>query len=423
MFRRLSLPLVLVAACATGADAQPPKGPTLWQIRADAAQRPAGDDLKKLEATVLALFGRTTDLKTGAPPRVEGGLALFAIRAEAKETAHVRIDGERLAMTQIVPGSELFIRFQDFPNCTRHTFAYEVEVASVQSGGQSFRPADRRLTAGPLQIEFYNPHPDSLPNPDAPKGEVKRATWKASKVFPGTERDWAVYVPARCKPGGPPACVMVFQDGIGYLAGDARVPVVFDNLIGRGELPPIVGVFINPGQHADRPRGRTASNRSFEYDTLSDAYARFLLEEMLPEAEKLAGVKLRTDPASRAICGQSSGGICAFTVAWEKPDQFGKVLSGIGSFTNIRGGDVYPGKIRKGPKKNLRVFLQDGSNDLDNNNGNWFLANQQMAGALAFRGYDFTFVTGSGFHSGKHLASIMPDALRWLWRDYRPAGK
>jgi enterochelin esterase-like enzyme len=423
MLRRLSLPLVFLLACSTGADAQQPKAPTLWQIRADVAKRPAADDLKRIEGNVIALFGRTADLKAGAQPRVEGGLALFAIRADAKESAHVRIDGERLSMTQIVPGSELFIRFQDFPNCTRHTFVYEVEIASVQSGGQSFRPADRRLTGGPLQIEFYNPHPDSFPNPDLPRGEVRRATWKTSKVFPGTERDWAVYVPAQCKPDGPPACVMVFQDGIGYVGGDARVPVVFDNLIGRGELPPIVGVFINPGQHTDRPRGRTATNRSFEYDTLSDAYARFLLEEMLPEAEKLAGVKLRTDPASRAICGQSSGGICAFTVAWEKPDQFGKVLSGIGSFTNIRGGDVYPGRIRKGPKKNIRVFLQDGSNDLDNNNGNWFLANQQMAKALAFRGYDYTFVTGEGFHSGKHLAAIMPDALRWLWRDYRPTGE
>jgi enterochelin esterase family protein len=166
-------------------------------------------------------------------------------------------------------------------------------------------------------------------------------------------------------------------------------------------------------------------NRSFEYDTLSDQYARFLLEEILPEVQK--SVNLRQDAASRAISGASSGGICAFTVAWERPEAFSKVLSWIGSFTNIAsgesrraGGHNYPALIRKTPKKPIRVFLQDGENDLDNAHGNWPLANQQMAKALAFAGYDYQFVYGKGFHSAAHGRAILPDSLRWLWRDYRP---
>ncbi len=201
-----------------------------------------------------------------------------------------------------------------------------------------------------------------------------------SKIFAGTRRDWWVYVPAQYRPESP-ASVMVFQDGAGP---KDYVPTVFDNLIAKKDMPVTVGIFIQPGTRADG-----GSNRSFEYDTLSDQYARFLLEEILPEVEKT--VKLRHDAASRAIAGASSGGICAFTVAWERPNEFSKVLSWIGSFTNIasgktvrEGGHNYEALIRKTPKKPIRVFLQDGSNDLDNNNGNWPLANQTMAKSLSF---------------------------------------
>jgi enterochelin esterase family protein len=210
---------------------------------------------------------------------------------------------------------------------------------------------------------------------------------------------------------------MVWQDG-----GGAKnyVPVVLDNLIHKGAIPATVAVFINPGAFAD---GR--SNRSFEYDTLSDQYARFLLEEILPEVEK--GVNLRQDADGRAIAGISSGGICAFTAAWERPDRFGKVLSWVGSFTGIAarledgrlsrpGGNDYPVIIRKSAPKPIRVFLQDGSRDLDNEHGNWPLANQEMERALAYKGYDYRFVFGHGFHSDRHGRAILPDSLRWLWR-------
>lgn len=276
------------------------------------------------------------------------------------------------------------------------------------------------LTATPLAsaIDDYKLGPDSMEHPGIPKGKVIKFTWK-SEIFPGTVRDYWVYVPAQYD-NKKPACVMVFQDGGGYqdLKGSFRVPTVFDNLIHKKEMPVTIGIFINPGAlSATNGKEKPRSNRSFEYDTLSDQYARFLEKEMLPEVAK--SYNLRKDAAGRAICGISSGGICAFTVAWQRPDLFSKVLSHVGSFTNIRGGDVYPGLIRRTAKnpKPIRVFLQDGENDLDNQFGNWPLANRQMASALKFAHYDFRFVMGDGKHSGKHGGAILPESLRWLWRD------
>ena len=266
-------------------------------------------------------------------------------------------------------------------------------------------------------FDDYKHGPDSFPQDGVPKGKVTGPLKWKSETFAGTERDYWVYVPAQYKPEEP-ACVMVFQDGGGYVGekGAHRVPVVFDNLIHQKAMPVTVGVFINPGTFpAADPKAKGRSNRSFEYDTVSDQYARFLEKEMLPEVEKT--VKLRPDAAGRAICGASSGGICAFTAAWERPAMFSKVLSTIGSFTNIRGGDVYPGLIRKTERKPIRVFLQDGSGDLDNLHGNWPLANLQMAGSLKFMGYDYKLVYGEGAHNGKQAGAILPDALRWLWRD------
>lgn len=267
-------------------------------------------------------------------------------------------------------------------------------------------------------IDDYKLGSDSMEHSGVPKGKVTKSTWK-SEIFPGTVRDYWVYVPAQYDEKKP-ACVMVFQDGGSYqdLKGSFRVPTVFDNLIHKEEMPVTIGIFINPGAiPATSGNAKPRSNRSFEYDTLSDQYARFLEKEMLPEVAK--SYNLRKDAAGRAICGISSGGICAFTVAWQRPDLFSKVLSHVGSFTNIRGGDVYPGLIRRTEKnpKPIRVFLQDGENDLDNQFGNWPLANRQMALALKFAHYDFRFVMGDGKHSGKHGGAILPESLRWLWRD------
>jgi enterochelin esterase-like enzyme len=267
-----------------------------------------------------------------------------------------------------------------------------------------------------VAADDYQLGPDSQPQADVPQGRIAQHKW-TSQIFPGTVRDYWVYVPAQYD-GATPACVMVFQDGGGYQnpKGQFRVPVVFDNLIHKKEMPVTVGIFVNPGTIPPAgPGQKPLSNRSFEYDTLSDQYVRFLEQEILPEVGKT--VKLRQDAAGRAIGGISSGGICAFTAAWERPDLFSKVLSHVGSFTNIRGGDVYPGLIRKTERKPIRVFLQDGENDLDNLHGSWPLANRQMAAALRFMKYDYEFVMGDGGHNGKHGGAILPRSLKWLWRD------
>ncbi len=276
-----------------------------------------------------------------------------------------------------------------------------------------------------LAAEKYELGPDSKRQTDVPKGTVTKHRW-TSKIFPGTERDYWIYVPQQYD-AKTPACVMVFQDGGSYQneEGQFRVPVVFDNLIHKKEMPVTIGIFISPGTvPAARSGEKGRSNRSFEYDSLGDQYAKFLLEEMLPEVNK--NYNLATEPGKRAICGISSGGICAWTVAWERPEAFGKVLSHVGSFTNIRGGHVYPALIRKTEHKPIRVFLQDGSADLDNLHGNWPLANQEMAAALKFAKYDYKFEFGEGGHNGIHGGAILPDSLRWLWREDAPkasAGK
>jgi enterochelin esterase-like enzyme len=271
-----------------------------------------------------------------------------------------------------------------------------------------------------LAAEDYPPGPDSQPQPGVPQGEVKKFTFETSKLFPGTKRHWWLYVPKQYD-AAKPACAMVFFDGGGFTKPDSgfRVPVVFDNLIAKKDMPVTVGIFISPGTvSANEPGKKDRSNRSFEYDSMGDLNARFVTEEILPEVRKL--VKLTDDPAGWGTCGTSSGGIAAFTLAWEKSDRFQKVISYIGSFTNIRGGYDYPALIRKtkDKPKPLRVFLQDGAADLDNLHGLWPLSNKDMAAALKFAGYDHRFELGTGGHSGKQGTAILPDVLRWLWRDY-----
>ena len=268
--------------------------------------------------------------------------------------------------------------------------------------------------------EQYVLGPDSERQNDVPKGVVTKHEW-VSTIFEGTKREYFVYVPAQYD-GTQPACLMVFQDGHTYVeeAGQFRVPIVFDNLIHRGEMPVTIGLFINPGHKGDViPENRwRPDNRSFEYDTLSDQYARFVVEELLPHVVTEHKLNVSANADDRAICGISSGGICAFTAAWEHPEWFNKVLSHVGSFTNIRGGHHYEAMIRKTDRKPIRVFLQDGENDLDNEHGNWWLANLQMEKSLKFKGYDYRFVGGTGGHSGKHGGVILPESLIWLWRDH-----
>ena len=280
-----------------------------------------------------------------------------------------------------------------------------------------FIPAFALVLGSAIAADDYAFGPDSERQPGVPEGKVAGPIRFKSKVFEGTERDYWVYVPAQYK-AEEPACVMVFQDGGSYVnaKGQFRAPVVMDNLIHKKEMPVTVGIFVSPGEFpSPDPKGKARSNRSFEYDTVSNQYASFLEKELLPEVGKT--VKLRADASGRAICGISSGGICAFTAAWERPDLFSKVLSHVGSFTNIRGGDVYPGRIRKTPMKPIRLFLQDGCGDLDNEHGSWPLMNLHMAASLRRMGYDYKFAYGDGGHNDRHGAAILGESLRWLWRE------
>jgi sugar lactone lactonase YvrE/enterochelin esterase-like enzyme len=271
-------------------------------------------------------------------------------------------------------------------------------------------------------VSGFKPTADHEIRPGVPRGTITPMPEWTSKLYPGTTRKWWVYVPSQYKPDGS-AALMVFQDGHDYVneKGNWRVPIVFDNLIARGEMPVTVAVFLNPGHAPTRPAPKNdwgASNRSLEYNSLGDRYARFLLEEIIPEVERQ--YPLSRDPELRAIAGASSGGIAAFTVAWERPDQFRKVLSTIGSFVHLAGGHDYPALIRKTERRPLRVYLEDTSGDNDNPYGNWPIANEQMHAALKYMGYDtrFDFAEGYG-HNSQHGGSVFPDALRWLWRKER----
>jgi len=293
-----------------------------------------------------------------------------------------------------------------------------------------------RLLTGPFRIALllalvavimlgkryarYALGPDAQPHAGVPKGMITEFNQANSKTFPGFERKWWLYVPVQYD-GKKPAALMVFQDGEGYMKrhGRWRVPVVLDNLIARNDLPVMGAVFVNPGICIGKnPDGKPIdSDRSVEYDTLSPAYATFLLEEILPEVQK--HIRITDDPNGRGICGCSSGGIAAFTVAWQRPDQFRKVLSFSGSFTNIRGGQVYPSLVRQADKKPIRIFQQSGSNDMVVSEwGSWAEANKAMAAALDEKGYDHQFVFGHDVHCGKEGPSLFPAAMRWLWRDY-----
>ena len=268
-------------------------------------------------------------------------------------------------------------------------------------------------------VEKYPIDSASVEHPGVPKGEVLRFVFEQSKIFPGTWREYWVYVPAQYKPDKP-ACVYVNQDGIQW-----KAPTVFDNLIYKNEMPVTIGVFVTPGRVLTDSGSNSLNrfNRSFEYDGLGDAYARFILSEILPEVEKKKTsdgreIRLSKNGNDRAIGGSSSGAICAFTAAWEHPEAFSRVFSAIGTYTGLRGGDRYPVLVRKYEPKPIRVFLQDGSNDLDIYAGDWWKANEMMERSLIFSGYEVNHAWGEGGHNGNQGTAIFPNAIRWLWKDW-----
>ena len=270
------------------------------------------------------------------------------------------------------------------------------------------------------QVEYVL-GPDSQVQDGVPRGRIEQFQWE-SEIYPGSEHDVWVYVPAQYDTENA-AAVMIFQDGAGFVATEGgspwMTPVVLDNLIHKREMPVTVGIFVQPGiLPAAGPEQRERYNRSYEYDALGPRYARFLIEDILPEVARRFALRLTDDPNLRAIGGSSSGGIAAFTAAWNRPDAFRRVLTFVGSFTDLRGGNVYPELVRKREPLPLRIYQQDGKNDQDIYGGAWFEANQELAAALKFAGYDHQFVVGEEGHNNRHGRAILPDALRWLWRDW-----
>ncbi len=276
----------------------------------------------------------------------------------------------------------------------------------------------------------YRLGPDSFPQEGVPKGEIRGPFVIKSNVYPGTQHTYWVYVPAQYDPKVPTA-LMVFQDGQAFKDenADMRAQNVMDNLIYRREIPVMIGVFINPGRTPEQTEpspkagwGDGFTNRGVEYNTPDDKYARVITEELMPALDR--DYNISKDPNQRGIGGSSSGAIAAFMVAWERPNAFRKVLSNVGSFTNIHGGDVYTERVLKSKKKPIRIFLCDGRNDNRGmRNGkydarwDWFLQNVRLKDALEKKGYDMTYTWGMNNHGQRFGGAILPEMMRWLWRD------
>ncbi|MBK5280203.1 MAG: gluconolactonase [Bacteroidia bacterium] len=253
-------------------------------------------------------------------------------------------------------------------------------------------------------------------NPAIPKGDILGPFVWNSKIYPGTVRNYWLYLPKQYD-ATKPACTMVVQDGLSRANG-WRLPSVLDSLIAIKDIPVVIGIFIDHGTVSSTGKENYPRfNRSFEYDALGDRYSKFLLDEILPEVSR--SYNLSTDPNDRSIAGASSGAICAFNVAWERPNEFRRVLSTIGTYVGLRGGDEFATLVRKTEAKPIRVFLQDGTKDLNIYGGDWWMANQNMLSALTYAGYEVNHAWGEGGgHDSKHSITILADALKWLWKDY-----
>jgi len=290
-------------------------------------------------------------------------------------------------------------------------------------------PTPPEMPPGPNPDSQYRLGPDSLPQEGVPKGEIRGPYTLPSKIFPGTQHTYWVYVPAQYDPSVPTA-LMIYQDGQAFKDenGDLRAQNVMDNLIYRREIPVMIGVFINPGRTPDQPEpspknwGDDTTNRRTEYNTPDDKYARVITEELMPVLYEEYNIS--KDPEMHGIGGSSSGAIAAFEVAWERPNDFRKVLSNVGSFVNLRGGYVYPERVLASEKKPIRIFLCDGRNDhrgtlhgAYDEKLDWFLQNVRLMKALTQKGYDLNYTWGMNLHGQKFGGAIMPDMMRWLWRD------
>jgi enterochelin esterase-like enzyme len=342
------------------------------------------------------------DIKKGTAVVSEGPDFLWAVESEKQPILFV--DDQRIGPLKRASKNGVWTYSGKLKTGTSHAFYYTID--GKRFGG---------LT------DFHAYGPDSYLQSGVPKGKLSEKMVHTSKIYPGMKSDYWVYTPAQYDPNTP-AALMVWNDGYQLVERDGvtRAQNVFDNLTYQKKIPVIVHVLISPGTVGEK------AMRSIEYDMVSDQYDRFLNEELLPEV--YAKYNIRRDAYSHAIAGNSSGGICSFNAAWWHPDLFSRVLSRIGTFTSIQwkpgvidGGNIFPFAVRKEPKRNIRVWLQDGSEDMENRQGSWPLQNIQMANALKIRDYDFHFVFGNGTHNHAQGESELPEEMQWLWRDYDPA--
>ena len=361
---------------------------------------------ERLHQQVTRLFGHQALLKHRAAVKVEGTTVAWACLA-ATPAVVKRADGRTLGEMMRLGDDGLQVLAMDLPNFTQMSYQVQAE-GQVQQGGE-------------VRVEHFPEPREAIPNPSIPSGRLEAFEWTQSRVFPESHRRVTVYIPANYHPAL--RCgLMVWQDGSRHAdlrAGGLRAPVVMDHLIHTGDMPPVIGIFVDPGRRPQQRAGDKAAFRSLEYDSLGDAYSRLLIEEVLPEVRRRYQVDWLPHPDAHAIGGGSSGGICAFTVAWERPADFRKVLCWVGSFVDLRGGHAYPSLIRTSEPKPLRVYLLAGENDLDNGFGHWPTASKLMSSALAYQGYDHHLEWTPCFHGSRGMAARLPDALRWLWRDWR----
>jgi len=381
--------LYLLASSAAFAQTSP-----LEELIGLARQGPAAPGLQERITKTLSARGGTA---------VWGQDYLFV--SNSPSPVSISIDNQPAVPMSGIQGSTFWMLLTKMRTGVTHSYQYYSAGKTLGARGDAIG---------------YNP--DSYAKPGVPRGKVSEKQTIVSRIYDGMKADYWVYA----SPGvdaNVPAPLMVWQDGQGLIGtySGLRLFTVTENLIDQKLLPPMVHVMIAPGTSTD---GKAM--RSIEYDTVSDRYSRFLMEEVLPEVEKT--YKLRPDGYSRAIAGESSGGICAFNVAWLIPDKFSRVHSAVGSFTSIQwrpqekleGGNVYPFKVRKEPKRNIRVWMSDGHDDLENEHGSWPMQNIEMANSLKLREYDFHFRFGLAAHGGAQAGLDLPESLTWLWRDYDP---
>jgi len=351
------------------------------------------------------LAKRSPNLKAQGGVWVWGQDFLFA--AEADGSPSVSIDGQPAVALPKIASSDVAYRVIKMRTGVTHSYQFYVDGKPLGA---------RRDVPG------YNT--DSYPRPGVPRGTLSEKKTITSKIYDGATADYWIYASPGVDPARPSA-LMVWQDGQGIVNGDLssyHLFTVTENLVAQKLLPPIVHVMISPAIDTNK-----RSLRSIQYDTVSNRFGRYLLEEVLPEVEKV--YKLRQDGYSRAIAGESSGAICAFNAAWFFTDKFTRVHSGVGSYTSIQwrpdekqdGGNVYPFRIRRDPKKNIRIWQSDGVDDIENQFGSWPLLAVQFANSLKMKGYDYHFRLGEAAHNGSQVSLDLPESLAWLWRDYDPA--